>query len=265
MDKRYVGAAILAPFLIFLFIGGVYLKVLLGLVSLMGMYEFYKVVKSKGINCFYPLGYLACVIYFVFLEYMYSGNNLMYLVIALTFISMCIPVFNNKYNFIDAGITVMGFIYIAMAFSFIVLLEQKEYGNYLIWFIFIVSWVADSAAYYCGKTFGKHKLSPIVSPKKSVEGFIGGICFAMIAAAIYGIIISKYGVNIEVYHYIIMGLLGSVFGTVGDLIASSIKRYVGVKDYSNLIPGHGGILDRFDSILMVSVVFFYYVTFIIKL
>ncbi|MEG2353256.1 MAG: phosphatidate cytidylyltransferase [Clostridium sp.] len=265
MNKRYVGAIVLAPFLIFLFMGGIYLKLLLGVVALMGMYEFYSVVKNKGINCFYPLGYLACVIYFVFLNNMYQSNNLMYLVIALTFIVMCVPVINSKYNFIDSAVTVVGFIYIAIFFSFISLLEQKQYGDYLIWLIFIIAWLGDTSAYYSGRMFGKRKLAPKLSPHKTIEGSIGGLIGAIIGSLLFGSIISKFGVNINIYHYAIIGLLGGVFGQIGDLVASAIKRYVKVKDYSNLIPGHGGILDRFDSILFVSVVVFYYVTFIIRL
>ena len=115
-----------------------------------------------------------------------------------------------------------------------------------------------SKHYYTGRAFGKRKVAPKVSPKKTVEGLIGGILGATLGCGIYGIIISRYGVEINVIHFFLIGAICGIMGFFGDLVASSIKRYVGIKDYSNLIPGHGGILDRFDSILFNAVVVFYY-------
>ena len=131
-----------------------------------------------------------------------------------------------------------------------------EYGKYLVWLVFIASWLCDTTAYYVGRMFGKTKLCPEVSPKKTVEGSIGGLLGSAISCGVFGFIIASYGVNISLIHYVIIGLICGVFCQFGDLVASSIKRYAGVKDYSNLIPGHGGILDRFDSILFSSVVVF---------
>lgn len=267
MDKRYLGAAILAPFLIFLFLGGMYLKGLVFVLSLLGMYEFYKVIERKNIHAIKPLGYALCIAYFFNLEKAFDSNMLIYLLIAAVFVCLCIPVINVKYTFVDSAVTILGFIYVAVFFSFIVLVNNKPDGKYLIWLIFISSWVCDTGAYYSGRYFGKggkHKLCPKVSPKKTVEGSIGGLFGSTIGCIIFGIIINNnFGVNIEIYHYMIIGFLNGIFGQFGDLAASSIKRYVGAKDYSNLIPGHGGILDRFDSILFASVVVFYYLTFIL--
>ena len=131
------------------------------------------------------------------------------------------------------------------------------------WLIFFGSWLCDTAAFYSGKFFGKHKLCPEVSPKKTVEGSIGGMIGATVFSGIYGIIISRYTNVIPTYHYFLIGALCGIVGQLGDLVASSIKRYAGIKDYSNLIPGHGGILDRFDSIIFSSAAIFYYLTFIV--
>lgn len=263
MNKRYLGAAILAPLVIFLFLGGVYLKVGVFLLSLLGMYEFYKVVKEKDIYAFGIIGYILCCIYYYNLETVFDNSFILYILIAAVFFCLCIPIINPNNTFIDAAITILGFVYVAVFFSFIVLVNVKENGKFLIWLIFISSWLCDTCAYYCGRFFGKNKLCPKVSPKKTVEGSIGGLIGSMVGCGVFGVFAKKYGVDIDIYHYLAIGLLCGIFGQFGDLAASSIKRYVGVKDYSNLIPGHGGILDRFDSILFSSVVVYYYLTFVI--
>ncbi len=228
------------------------------------MYEFYKVVKNKDIHPVEIIGYLLCLIYYIPLLNTISYKNIFYIVILSVFILLVIPVINLKYNFIDVAITLLGFLYIPIFFSFIVLVNNKTYGNYLVWLIFISAWLCDTTAYYVGKYFGKNKLCPKVSPKKTIEGSIGGIVGASLACTIFGIIIFKFGVNIEIIHYVLIGIICGIVCQFGDLVASSIKRYAGVKDYSNLIPGHGGILDRFDSILFSSVAVYYYLTFILQ-
>lgn len=266
MNKRYLGAILLSPLLIFLFLGGIYLKILTMILALLGTYEFYKVLKVKKINTINYVGYALCLIY-----YLTIGSNINYkltffiLILALLLL-LCIPIIDLDYNFLDVAATLLGFLYISVFFSFITLTSMKKYGEFLVWIIFISSWLCDTAAYYSGRYLGKHKLCPKISPKKTIEGSIGGLLGSIFGCFIFGIIIFKYGgVKIPIYHYIIIGLLSGILGQFGDLVASSIKRYVDVKDYSNLIPGHGGILDRFDSILFSSVVVFYYLTFILNI
>ncbi|AUM96209.1 TPA: phosphatidate cytidylyltransferase [Clostridium botulinum] len=265
MNSRYIGALVLAPFVIFLFIGGVFLKWGILALSLGGMYEFYKVIKNKGIHPIEIVGYLLCLIYYIPLLNNINYKNIFYITTLAVFILLAIPVINLKYNFIDVAITLLGFLYVPVFFSFIVLVNNKAHGNYLVWLIFISAWLCDTTAYYVGKYLGKNKLCPKVSPKKTIEGSIGGIIGASVACTIFGTAIFKFGVNIEIIHYILIGLICGIVCQFGDLVASSIKRYAGVKDYSNLIPGHGGILDRFDSILFSSVAVYYYLTFILQL
>lgn len=265
MNKRYLGALLLSPLLIFIFLGDIYLKYCALALSLRGMYEFYKIVKHRGINAISYIGYILCIAYYLLLN---RNINYQLVILCVTFsvlIILCIPVLNIKYNFIDVSITLFGFLYIGMFFSFIVLTNIKPYGNYLVWLIFISSWLCDTAAYYAGRAFGKTKLCPEVSPKKTIEGSIGGLLGSAVACTIFGLIISMKSVNIPIYHYLILGVLCGIFSQFGDLAASSIKRYVKVKDYSNLIPGHGGILDRFDSILFSSAVVYFYLTLVLGL
>ncbi|MFL0246951.1 phosphatidate cytidylyltransferase [Candidatus Clostridium stratigraminis] len=265
MNKRYLGALTLSPLVIFIFIGGVYLKYFTLLVSLIGMYEFFNVIKNKNINALKSIAYTSCILYYIFLNHNTNFHLILLIIIAALFIMLCIPVLNTKYNFIDVSCTLFGFVYIAVFFSFLVLINYKSQGNYLIWLVFISSWLCDTTAYYVGRAFGKNKLCPKVSPNKTIEGSLGGLLGSTIACGILGIVFTHFGVSIPLYHYILIGALCGVFCQFGDLTASSIKRLVNVKDYSNLIPGHGGILDRFDSILFAALVVYYYIDLIIKL
>lgn len=265
INKRYIGALILAPFLIFLFLGGVWLKYALMILSIFGMYEFYHASSKNNINPYVYLGYIFCIIYYVFLNNFTNANLFMTYISIFAFISLCMPVLKEKYNFIDSAITILGFIYVSVFFSFISLINYKSNGKYLIWLVFISSWLCDTTAYYVGKYFGKNKLNPRVSPKKTIEGSIGGLFGSTIACFLYGLYLNNIGIHIGIYHFIIIGVLCGVFCQFGDLVASSIKRFVGIKDYSNLIPGHGGILDRFDSILFSAVVVYCYLNLIVFL
>lgn len=263
MNSRYIGAVILAPILIFLIIGGTLLQYGLLVVSLIGLNEFYTVISKKKINAFRYVAYVFTILYYSFL-YKISFSLVAFILIFLVMILLCIPALNPDYNYVDLSTTILGIIYVPIFFSFISLIDSKESGNFLVWLIFISSWLSDTAAYYSGRFFGKRKLCPKVSPKKTVEGSIGGLFGSVIGCLILGIIFQKYNINISLIHFIFIGLVSGIFSQFGDLAASSIKRFSDVKDYSNLIPGHGGILDRFDSILFSSVIVFYYLTFILQ-
>lgn len=261
-NSRYLGALIIAPFILFVFWGGLPLELFTIVLSALGMYEFYKALSQKEMKPIKIAGYIMLVLYYL------CGNDfekLMYIFVIGTFLLLIVPVINLKYTFIDVAVTLLGFAYAGVFFSFIYLVNQKSGGNFYVWLIFIGSWITDTAAYYSGKFFGKHKLCPEVSPKKTIEGSLGGLIGAAIGCTILGVVANMYITPIPVYHFIIIGILCGVFSQFGDLVASSVKRYVGIKDYSNLIPGHGGIMDRFDSILFSGVVVFYYLTFIVKI
>lgn len=252
----------IAPFIIFVFLGGMPLKIFTLALSIMGMYEFYKALKEKNFKPINLIGYIILVAYYL------SDNDfkiLMSIVILATIICLVIPVFDLEVTFIDVALTLLGFLYIGVFFSFIPLVEAKTNGEFYVWLIFIGSWITDSAAFYAGKFFGKNKLCPAVSPKKTVEGSIGGLIGSAVVCGVFGFIANNFTDVISVYHFVIIGVLCGAISQLGDLVASSIKRYVGIKDYANIIPGHGGILDRFDSILFSGLVIFYYLTFIVNI
>jgi len=260
LNSRYLGAIVLAPLLIFILLGGLPLKLFTMALSICGLYEFYNALKTKEIKSIPVISYILLVIY-------YALNNdfekMMYILVMVIVISLIIPIIDLKYSFVDVAITFLGFIYVVILFSFIPLVNRKVGGQYLVWLIFIGSWLSDTVAYYFGKFFGKHKLCPKVSPKKTIEGSIGGFLGATLGCGLFGIAVSAYVPQVSIIHFFLIGSLCGIMGQFGDLVASSIKRFVGLKDYSNLIPGHGGILDRFDSILFNAVVVFYYLTFVV--
>ena len=146
--------------------------------------------------------------------------------------------------------------YVIGAFSAIILLRDEGIaGRFLFIMPFVFSWVTDSFAYFCGRLFGKHKLIPAVSPKKTVEGAVGGAVFCALTAFLYGFIVQKaFGVAPSYPVLIIGGLIISVVSQIGDLVMSAIKRQYGVKDFGYMLPGHGGLLDRFDSSIAVTVI-----------
>ncbi len=147
----------------------------------------------------------------------------------------------------------MAVTYVSVSFSAMSLTRYIKNGEYVFAMVFIAAWSCDIFAYFTGRLFGKHKLAPHLSPKKTIEGSIGGIIFAILSCLLYGFIIHK-ATGLESNYFVlgVIGLLLSVFSQIGDLFASLIKREYGIKDYSNIMPGHGGIMDRFDSILSIS-------------
>ena len=268
MNKRYLGALIISPLIIFLFVGGSFLRYGLMVLSIFGLFEFFNAIRKKGIKPLSFFAYIATVVYYVFLRSKFVSNDhffeyLFGILVLSIIVLMCYVVINPKHTIVDVAITILGLLYVSIFFGYIVLVNQKEYGYYLLWLIFLSSWLCDTGAYFTGRFFGKHKLSPKVSPNKTIEGSIGGLILSCLACGIFGMIIRNYDVSIALYNFFLIGLICGVLCQFGDLIASSIKRYIGIKDYSNLIPGHGGILDRFDSILFAAPIVYYYITFIL--
>lgn len=262
MDKRVISAILAIPLLFFFTImGGYTFKFGVMVLSLIAVYEYvnaYMESKNKSISLILYLGILINS----FIVFSKLNIELIFLMIILTTIlSMATPIFTKKYNVISSAITVIGLIYIVCFFDFLVFIREKENGNKLIWLVFIIAWASDTFAYYFGRFFGKHKLCPEVSPKKTIEGSIGGIIGSIIGVSVWFIIFKP--TNINLFSLIILGIVGGSISQIGDLSASLIKRFVNIKDYGKIMPGHGGVLDRFDSILFIAPVVYYYIEFFI--
>lgn len=269
MSTRIISGLLLLPVLVFFIVyGGLPLKTAVLALSVIGMYEFYRAFYKK-IEPLHFVGYTFAVIYVVFVEFFINENNMFNILVSafLVVLLVTMVLFHSKVNVNDIMVTFFGFFYVCFLMSHIYLIRQYTYGKFFVWLIFICAFGCDTGAYFSGMFFGKHKLMPSLSPKKTVEGAIGGVITATVIAVIYGIYIDKYfsleNVN-TIAFCIITGIAGSVLSQIGDLAASSVKRFVNLKDYGNLIPGHGGILDRFDSVLFTAPVVYYIMLFLIE-
>lgn len=261
MDIKRVTSALLGfPLVvIILTLGNKYIvDIFLAAIAFLSMQEYFNAVEkeSKPVRW---IGYIACL--FIALIHIIPENvpseivnNILMLAIPLLVLILFAQVIitNMKTNFKDISYTLFGIIYIITCISFLALIRGKENGRILVWYAIIAAWGTDTFAYIIGKRFGKHKFSQI-SPKKSIEGCIAGVIGAIVISIIYTIIMNSiYNLGYS-YIYITIVTFGlSIIGQMGDFAASSIKRHVDVKDYSNLIPGHGGMLDRIDSLIFLA-------------
>ena len=221
-------------------------------ISLIGLYEFYKVFKiEKNLGI---VGYGVTIVYYLSLL-LYEGkvNGLLFLAIGLMIAAAVYVVKYPKFRTEHLLASVFSLLYLPLMLSYIYQIRVSEDGLYSLWLIFLCSWGCDTCAYCVGMLFGKHKLAPVLSPKKSVEGAIGGVVGAGILGAIYGAVVSQHLVmdHASLYFAIICAA-GAVISQFGALFASGIKRQHDIKDYGKLIPGHGGVLDRFDSVIFTA-------------
>ncbi|HHV73442.1 MAG TPA: phosphatidate cytidylyltransferase [Thermoanaerobacterium sp.] len=258
MLKKRISSTIIGLPLVFiaLIAGGWYLRIFLATVSFMGLNEFYTVFKNIDIKPINYIGYMA-ILFFYVLGY---SCNTMDVIILIAIIIFTVPILQRKYNLEDTSITMAGVIYIIF-FSYIWKIRDINNGYLLVWLIFIISWLTDTFAYFVGKRMGKRKLCPTISPNKTWEGSLGGITGSLIGCLIFAYLF-KEKLQINIFYIIALSITGSVVAQIGDLFASLIKRNCNTKDFSKIIPGHGGVLDRFDSILFVSpyiYIFFNYV------
>lgn len=230
-------------------------------ISLIGVYEMLGVMGLEksllgafayGGTCIYYI-----IIYFTETEHL-GAFFIGYLMTVLAVYVFTYP----KYKTEEVLLGYFSVIYAAVLMSFIYLVRIYDDGIIMVWLVFLCSWGCDTCAYLTGVTCGKHKMAPVLSPKKSVEGGIGGVVGAVLLGALYGFIMrnqASYFTNPIQMYSIICGI-GAAISMVGDLAASAVKRNYGIKDYGALIPGHGGILDRFDSVIFTAPVIYFLIT-----
>lgn len=249
--------AIILP--VYFFSDTLVLPAAVSLLSLIGVYEILKCVGTwKQWRISIPAYVLAvglAPLVRLFSDRQSFLSTYVMLMFAYLMLLLAMGVFSHgKLDVEKIAVSFMGVLYVITAFLCMILVRDREYGLYIFFMAMFGPWGSDMAAYFAGRFFGRHKLIPDISPKKTVEGSIGGIIFDGIAAVVFGLIVSLVDSDITEVHYISLfaaGMIISVVSQVGDLIASYIKRKYDVKDYGNLLPGHGGILDRFDSVLCV--------------
>jgi len=273
LKTRVISALVgLALLIVVLYLGSITLGIVVSLIAAIGLYEFYNSVsKVKDIHPIKIVGYLS-ILPLLILGLQETGwfnidlNILTGISVCLIIIlSMAFIVLGHKqYNIISACVTAFGIAYVPFLMSFLILIRNMDNGNILIWLIFIGAWGTDTMAYTFGRLFGKRKILPEISPKKTLAGAIGGILGCIVLMIVFGFIADTY-FNLKISFVVLsfLGLFCGMISQIGDWSASAIKRYVNVKDFGNIMPGHGGVLDRFDSILFVApVVYFVLVLFI---
>ena len=238
--------------------GGDVLFATLLMISFIGMTEIYKVLEISG-TLLGIAGYVAAVAYY-FLLRLGRADLITMLAIAFLILVMVIYVFSYpKYRSEQIMLAFFGLFYVAFMLSYVYQIRMLPQGAFLVWLVFLCSWGCDTCAYCVGMLIGKHKMAPKLSPKKSIEGAVGGVLGAALLGALYAFAINRLasGADANVLQYAIICAAGAIISQVGDLAASAIKRNHEIKDYGNLIPGHGGILDRFDSVIFTAPIIYY--------
>lgn len=224
------------------------------------LYEFYK--SQNCCKLCKLTGYISAAVIIACLftnAGLYTGT-----LIAISLFLIVMLILHGKVNYKDVFSTGLGTVFITLFMSTLMMI-RKEFDIFGTLIVFVCAWTTDSGAYFVGRFCGKHKLIPHVSPKKTVEGAVGGVITSGLCCALYLLIANNINmISADGAGYIgimILGAAASVFSQLGDLIASAIKRDCGVKDFGNILPGHGGALDRFDSVLFLSP----FVYFLLKL
>ena len=267
--RTITGLVICAILALIFILGYTFMLCVLGILSLMGLWELF---KAQGLlwKPFAVTAMIVDILYFVLIRFYdrpYISLYMVFLFALFAITDIIIYVINySRYDLNDVFASFFGVFYVGVTLSFLYLTRVHPWGAYLVWLAIISSWGCDTCAYLTGMVFGKHRVFPDISPKKTLEGCIGGIIGSGILALIYAFCVRGYilDINNEVIIFPIVCMAAAVTGMFGDLFASAIKRKMGIKDYSNLLPGHGGILDRFDSVILVSPIIFV-ITILIRL
>ena len=226
----------------------------LGLLSLIAAFELNRALKIQwSVPAF--LAYGTIIAHYVCLRFVESKYIILVYAVSLIIYLAVFVITYPKFELLEIFGSYFTIFYAGVSLSFLYLLRiHPPSGAFLVWLAVFSSWGCDIAAYLIGMKFGKHPFVPKLSPKKSIEGAVGGIIGAVLFSVIYGIIIQKYVPDIKSAPLVfgIVAIFGAAAGQIGDLAASAIKRKVGIKDYGRLIPGHGGIMDRFDAMILVA-------------
>ena len=275
MRTRVISGVVMTVILIAaIILGGPVIGLLLWGISLIGYFEMEKTLglhtSAKSLNILELLSYITITAYYALLIFASGKGYIFYEMMLIVFVllNMALYVFAfPKYDWKQMLANLFSLIYVPVMLSFIYLIRVDfEHGAFIVVMVFIASWISDTGAYFVGSAFGKHRLAPVLSPKKCIEGSVGGIICSSVIGALYAFVLAKMGFCPMEYVpvFAMIGGLGSIISQLGDLGASAIKRQTGIKDYGKLIPGHGGIMDRFDSVIVTAPLIYYLAYFFIK-
>lgn len=261
LQFRVLTAIIGIPVLIGLnYLGGLPLFFAVLITVLIGMDEIFRAIDRLGLHLIKGVGFLGAVT-FVSTGYFLGETFLPKALVLFLFAAIiCYVLSFPRVSLPELSVTLFSSIYVGYFFSFVFLLRHNDNGFFFLLLAFLLSWATDVGGYAAGRLWGKHKLAETLSPKKTREGALGGLILS-VATAIVAFLIS--GISASLLEIAALGLAASFMGQIGDLTASAIKRQSGIKDFGNILPGHGGVLDRFDSFLLIAPLVYYYLSFFI--
>lgn len=236
-------------------------NILVTLLAIGGTYEFIKAIEKGGYKPLKAIPYISCLGLLLvngessIMAYKFSFSIFSFIILGILIYAL----FLAKRTLVDVCLSCFGMLYIPFLLSFVLNAYYfEDIGSYVIWFILFGACLTDAFAYFVGVKLGRHKLCPNISPKKTIEGAIGGILGCTLVFLIYTFVLNKYcSFSIQYWEIVLFGIVVAIFAQIGDLIASSIKRYVNTKDFGSVLPGHGGVLDRIDSVLFVAPIVYY--------
>lgn len=261
MMTRVLTAVIGIPVLVLIiWLGGWVLAASVAIVSLIALHEYIKAVgKSEVPAPSYIFTALLSLIVLIFMKYDYYSVTFSLIIVIIA--SFTYEIFSPQSSFYRALETIFFILYVPLMLGFILLFENTVNGEYTIWLCFLGPFATDTFAYFGGRLIGGPKLTQI-SPNKTIAGSVSGVIACALVFVVYGLALSYYfHVSLSIYAYIALGVFTSIVGQIGDLTASLIKRTFGVKDYGKLLPGHGGILDRFDSVIFTIPVIYFFTSY----
>ena len=249
----------MVPLLLIVYLGGYPLLILAALIGAVGVRELYQGFENMGIYASYPIAIGLLVVLYIGAIFWPNHPGFLTGWLAAAVIASSLYNFKIKEREIEDGMaTMLGLIYVIFFSFHVVLVDRTGPYSVMIWLVLLSAFATDIFAYFTGMAIGKHKLCPNLSPKKTIEGAVGGIVGEVICSLLF----ARLACPELTMHVIFCGILASVLSMCGDLTASAYKRQMGIKDYGNLIPGHGGILDRFDSVLFTAPAVYYYILFV---
>lgn len=255
------GILLVAAALLTIITGGAVLWTVLLCISVIGAEELYRAmdVHKNGFGLLETAACLGILLYYGAAALDFGRYGMMAVILAVILILFVYVFTYPKYDAHQIAAAFLGIVYVAVMLSYIYLTRNLENGHFIVWLIFLCSWGCDTCAYCVGMLIGKHKMAPVLSPKKSVEGAVGGV----IGAALLGVAYAA-ATKGPMAEYAVICAAGALISMVGDLAASAVKRNQGIKDYGKLIPGHGGILDRFDSVIITAPVIYYMAVLLLR-
>lgn len=255
------GILLVVAALLTIITGGAVLWTVLLCISVIGAEELYRAmdVHKNGFGLLETAACLGILLYYGAAALDFGRYGMMAVILALILILFVYVFTYPKYDAHQIAAAFLGIVYVAVMLSYIYLTRNLENGHFIVWLIFLCSWGCDTCAYCVGMLIGKHKMAPVLSPKKSVEGAVGGV----IGAALLGVAYAA-ATKGPMAEYAVICAAGALISMVGDLAASAVKRNQGIKDYGKLIPGHGGILDRFDSVIITAPVIYYMAVLLLR-